>query len=360
MCARKLANKELLPEKSIQRFGNLFPARVILFLAAPNADIETDHAVLIARAHNRNIAVDVILALNNLLRTLRNVGAVGESNVFGGLLLDGDLRAPRRGIRFGGQALRIDLDPADPEEFLHAAAHGRVDGLADDEIGGLIGKTSLARLLLQLLRLLAGATQSQQGDDVRLGQRRLRTIVHIQAIGCPRNGDVEIVVANVSGRLQVDLRLNRDGIGKRNIAALQAELDSVEGGVAFQNVGAAENARARHRPVQAQISISGEPRHCGLHLQFGSGTYGHVQLTLYSGEFAGVIAADWRLRSRYEPKSKPGVTASFVTRMSPETIEAERFPTQCSSAVAVELTPGGYRRRTSFPTAVRLKLSWPL
>src|ERR1035438_9213305 len=104
MCARKLANKELLPEKSIQIFGNLFPARVILFLAAPNADIETDHAVLIARAHNRNIAVDVILALNNLLRTLRNVGAVGESNVIGELLLDGDLRAPRRGIRFGGQA----------------------------------------------------------------------------------------------------------------------------------------------------------------------------------------------------------------------------------------------------------------
>ena len=63
--------------------------------------------------------------------------------------------------------------------------------------------------------------------------------------------------------------------------------------------------------------------------------------TLYSGELAGVMAADWRLRSRYEPKSKPGVTASFVTSTSPETIEAERFPTQCNSAVAVELTPGG-------------------
>ena len=53
------------------------------------------------------------------------------------------------------------------------------------------------------------------------------------------------------------------------------------------------------------------------------------------------MAADWRLRSRYEPKSNPGVTASLVTMMSPETVDDVRLPTQCNSVFAVELTPGG-------------------
>jgi hypothetical protein len=42
----------------------------ILFLALPDADIEADHAVLIARAHHRNISIDVVFALNDLLGTL--------------------------------------------------------------------------------------------------------------------------------------------------------------------------------------------------------------------------------------------------------------------------------------------------
>lgn len=58
------------PEEFIDGVGNLHPAETILFLALPNADIEADHAVLIARSHHRNVAIDVVFALNNLLRTL--------------------------------------------------------------------------------------------------------------------------------------------------------------------------------------------------------------------------------------------------------------------------------------------------
>src|ERR1019366_308555 len=108
----------------------LHPVRTILFLALSNADIEAHHAVLIARAHHRNIAIDVVFALNDLLRTLRNVGAVSERDIIGELLLDGDLRTPRRGIGFRSQPLRIDLDPADSEKLLHAAAHSGIDRLA--------------------------------------------------------------------------------------------------------------------------------------------------------------------------------------------------------------------------------------
>ncbi len=148
-------------------------------------------------------------------------------------------------------------------------------------------KHALARLLLQLLRFLAGAAQREQRDDVRLGQRRLRAIVHIQAIGGSGHGDVEIVVANVRSGLQVDLGFDRDRIGKRNIAALQAELDAVEGRVAFQNVGAAQNAGTRNRAAQAQIGIAGEPRDRGLHLKFGRGADGDIQLHVVERRIGG-------------------------------------------------------------------------
>ena len=170
---RKRVNRESSPVEFIRRFGNQYPTGIILFPAPSNADIEADHSVLIACAHDRDIGIDIVLALNNLLRTLGDVGAVGKSNVVGELLLDGDLRSSRRGIGLRSQALGIDLDPADTEELLHAAAHGRVDSLADDEVSGLVGEASLARLLLQLLRFFAGTAQSEQGDDVGLGQRRL-------------------------------------------------------------------------------------------------------------------------------------------------------------------------------------------
>src|SRR3984885_10034201 len=105
--------------------GNL-PVRIILFLALSNADVEADHAVLIPRAHHRNVAIDVVFALNDLLRTLRHVRAVSKRNVIGELLLDGDLWALRCGVGFRGQPLWIDLDAADSTQLLHATADRRV------------------------------------------------------------------------------------------------------------------------------------------------------------------------------------------------------------------------------------------
>src|SRR5581483_7939489 len=47
------------------------------------------------------------------------------------------------------------------------------------------------------------------------------------------------------------------------------------------------------------------------------------------------------VRARYAPKSKPGVIANLLIVMSPERVEALDVPSQCRSASAVELTPGG-------------------
>src|ERR1700728_1543063 len=119
---RKFENGVVSPEEVMRSLGNL-PVRIILFLWLSNADVEADHTVLISRAHHRNVAIDVVFALNDLLRTLGHVRAVSKRNVIGELLLDGDLWAPRCGVGFRGQPLWIDLDAADSKQLLHATAH---------------------------------------------------------------------------------------------------------------------------------------------------------------------------------------------------------------------------------------------
>src|SRR5438552_12057389 len=94
----------------------------ILFLLAADADVEADDTVLVAGADHGNVPRKEVLPLNDLLRALRDIGAVGERDVVGELLLDGDLRTAGGGVGLGGQALRVDLDAADAKEFLHAAA----------------------------------------------------------------------------------------------------------------------------------------------------------------------------------------------------------------------------------------------
>ena len=78
--------------------SDLWPRSLLSFLAAADSHIEADDAVLVARADDRNVAIDIVLSLDDLLRTLRNIGGVGEGEVVGELLLDGNLRAGPMGL----------------------------------------------------------------------------------------------------------------------------------------------------------------------------------------------------------------------------------------------------------------------
>ena len=104
-----------------------------LLLLAADSNIEADYAVLVAGSDRRNVAREVILALNDLLRALRDIGAVSQRDVIGKLLLNGDLGSSGRGIGFRGQALRIDLDAAGAKQLLDTAAYGGIDRLVDDQ-----------------------------------------------------------------------------------------------------------------------------------------------------------------------------------------------------------------------------------
>ena len=72
--------------------------------------VKADHAVLVARSYDRKVAIEIVLALDDLLRALRDVGGIGEGDVIGEFLFDCDLWAVADGISFGDESLWINLD----------------------------------------------------------------------------------------------------------------------------------------------------------------------------------------------------------------------------------------------------------
>src|SRR5215469_6303078 len=114
ICCRRLEYRAGLVVKVMQRFAKGDSS--ILFLPPADAHIKAHNPVLITRPLHRQVAVDVVLTLDDLLRALRNVGAIGEGKVVGKFLFDCDLRSTGGGVRLRGEPLRIDLDSTDPEQ----------------------------------------------------------------------------------------------------------------------------------------------------------------------------------------------------------------------------------------------------
>ena len=86
----------------------------ILFFALTDLYVEADHSVLVTGAEDRDVFANVVLALDNLLRSLRHVLTVSKCEVVRDLLLDGDL-GTASGVGFGVEPLRVDFYFADAE-----------------------------------------------------------------------------------------------------------------------------------------------------------------------------------------------------------------------------------------------------
>ena len=148
----------------------------------------------------------------------------------------------------------------------------------------------MSGLFLELGGLIVGAAESEQGDDVGLRQRRLGAIVHVETvIGRAGEGDVEVVVANVRGGLEIELGFDRNGIGECDVAALEGEMNSVDGGAAFENVNASENRGAGDGAADAKVGIAGEAGDGGSHLEFGSGLDVDIELDVEQWRIRGVM-----------------------------------------------------------------------
>src|SRR5208282_3855271 len=110
-----------------------------LFFTAAYFKIEADHSVPVAQSYDGNISGQVVFQLDDLLIGNGDIGAVGQGDIAGHLLLDRDLRPANHG-GVTGQALGIDLDMAGPEQVLQPAVERAVQRLIDEQIGSVPAK----------------------------------------------------------------------------------------------------------------------------------------------------------------------------------------------------------------------------
>src|SRR5215472_438504 len=256
------------------------PGHAALLLEPAEADVDAHHTVQIADGADGNVASHVVLRLDDLLRSLRHGGAVGERESAGDLLLDGHLGAAGKVGFCGAQSLGIDFDTADAEQFLHTIADGGIEGFSDDGVRSPLSDGGLPRLL-QLSRFFLSAPEREQGDDVGFRQRRLGTVSNVEAVGLAgiaSDRQRDVVVADTGGSLEVEDGSGSCGVGESNAAALQAELCTIEEDLAFQNIGTPQNHGFRRSAAEAQIGVSGQTHAGSLHLEFRGGDDMNVEL----------------------------------------------------------------------------------
>jgi len=76
--------------------------------------------------------------------------------------------------------------------------------------------------------------------------------------GVPVIGDVEIVVADVRGGLEIELRFDGNRIGETDVSAIESVARAVEGGLTFENIDAAENSGPGNGAAETEIGVAGK------------------------------------------------------------------------------------------------------
>src|SRR4029077_8343330 len=181
-----------------------------------------------------NVTRQVIHHLDNLLRRLCDVSGVGKSQVVLDLLFDRDRGTSLGGRGLSGETLRIDLDTADAEEFLHAVAYCRIQRGAEKRTGGFGVKPRLR--LIKLSRLFRGRAKRQKTDDVRTGKRWLGPVSHTGPVDLAVEIQGDIIVAHSRGGLQIKNRRSGHRVDEGDIAALQTVLGALKVNLAFDHV----------------------------------------------------------------------------------------------------------------------------
>src|ERR1700722_4843920 len=180
--------------------------------------------VYIAEKNNREVALQVVFHLDELLLVGRGVGGIGDGEGARELLFDGD---PGGCVRFGGGpgAKRVHAKMADAEEFFNAAAESGGNCFGEQRGGAVVLPAGGLRAERALL---PGSTQSEERNDVGIGKRRVRTIVESQTAG--RAGKVygDQILADNRGGFDVEDRVQPKRIREIEIASSERESVSAE------------------------------------------------------------------------------------------------------------------------------------
>ena len=145
----------------------------------------------------------------------------------------------------------------------------------------------------------------------------------------------------MAGGLQVKLGLDGNRIGESDVAALEGKADAVEGGLTFENIDPAEDGGPGHRAAQPKVGIARKASDGGPHLEFGRSHDVDIELDIIErrvgGGDGGELAAALEISAEVEARSHGHLVDADVAGDG----GGGARPTQCSSASAVELTPGG-------------------
>src|SRR5271157_866579 len=253
--------------------------RNLLAEAAGGFEDHGEDAGLVSGYEQRDVAVDGDLGLEQLLAGCINVGGIGEGDVPAHRLFDDDARG---GVAQHAEVVGVHLDRTSPEELLHAAADGGVEGAAEQGVGGGIGKRLLLLLGVKALLILSAA-EGQQGNHVGLGQGRIAAVGDGQLLGGSVQAQGDFVVLDASGGVEVDGGFNADRVGKEDVATLEIVAGSGYGGGAFGDGDAAQQRGRGDGAAQAQVHVASQFGVGVLEVQLGRGNQVDVKADVIGG-----------------------------------------------------------------------------
>ena len=180
--------------------------------------------------------------------------AVDEGQIVRELLLGGN---PRARVRLQAAYLRIDFQPADPEEALQPLRHRALQGLAEQRVGTGLDE----RLLLDAPsrgdtgidgRFLADSDQIHQLVE-RKG--RVGAVAEIELAGRPGKHEGDVHVANARLELDVQHWFGADRIDESDFAAIDAVAGAEHANLALRDADRAEDRRVGDGPDHVDVEI---------------------------------------------------------------------------------------------------------
>src|SRR5580698_9455839 len=198
----KTFGSERPPDGAVLR-NHLLELRVVAAVDGHSSQLITRHA-------HRPALIDLVLALNDFLSRLRDVGRKSKEEVFGYTLLKGHaggrilIVAPQQGI---------NLQTGKTGKLLDTAADSAANSIRSNHRVGALAAVTRGRLRSSL-------SEGNQIDDVGGSQRRVGYIGTREPIKRPSQRYGHVVLFDLGCDGDIKIRIDSSRVSKRNDAAL--------------------------------------------------------------------------------------------------------------------------------------------
>src|SRR5579885_2240323 len=228
-------------------------------------DVDAEGAVLVAEGDDGDVAVDVVFDLDDLLLGGGDIGFVGDGEIAGDLLLDGDAGA---GVLVGGGGAEadkagIDAEAGDAKEAFEAAADLAGDGFGEEGggAGGILGAAGAGGADGGFA---GGLAEGEEGDDIAGGKGRIGAIGESELAGGTAEIEGDFILLNGGDGFDVEDGVDAEGVGKIEVAAIDGIAIAGELEIAGEDVNVAEENGVLPGAADAKL---------GFGFEFGAGPF---------------------------------------------------------------------------------------